>query len=129
MGINIFSPACTRMSGLGGFLTRLHALKSLFVPTQNAEKNLRVLTNQAMKNRTARPRAIDTAAWRLGSSENRKNLSAAEITRPSRLRIVREFEPGVGTSFAGRMVISGRMADVCAELDRMAQPDVHPNRH
>ncbi|MDO9359861.1 MAG: hypothetical protein Q7T70_12810 [Polaromonas sp.] len=34
---------------------------------------------------------------------------------------MREFEPGVSPSCAGRMVISGRMADVCAELDRMAQ--------
>jgi hypothetical protein len=40
---------------------------------------------------------------------------------PSRLRIVREFDANVGPACAGRMVISGRMADVCAELDRMAQ--------
>lgn len=42
-------------------------------------------------------------------------------TTPSRLRIVREFDANVGPACAGRMVISGRMADVCAELDRMAQ--------
>jgi len=40
---------------------------------------------------------------------------------PSRLRIVREFDANVSPACAGRMVISGRMADVCAELDRMAQ--------
>lgn len=40
---------------------------------------------------------------------------------PSRLRVVREFDSNVSPSCAGRMVISGRMADVCAELDRMAQ--------
>jgi len=40
---------------------------------------------------------------------------------PSRLRIVREFDANVGPACAGRMVISGRMADVCAELERMAQ--------
>jgi hypothetical protein len=38
----------------------------------------------------------------------------------SRLRIVREFDSAISSDCAGRMVISGRMADVCAELDRMA---------
>ena len=36
------------------------------------------------------------------------------------LRVVRESDPAIGAECAGRMVISGRMADVCAELDRMA---------
>lgn len=37
------------------------------------------------------------------------------------LKVVREFDSGVSPAFAGRMVISGRMADVCAELERMTQ--------
>lgn len=37
-----------------------------------------------------------------------------------RLKVVREYETGINPACAGRMVISGRMADVCAELDRMA---------
>ena len=36
------------------------------------------------------------------------------------LRIVRMVEKGQPRSSVGRMVISGRMADVCAELDRLA---------
>ncbi len=36
------------------------------------------------------------------------------------LRVVRVVEAGVATPLSGRMRISGRMADVCAELDRMA---------
>jgi hypothetical protein len=39
----------------------------------------------------------------------------------SRLRVLREFEPGSSPACAGRMVITGRMADVCAELERMSQ--------
>jgi hypothetical protein len=39
---------------------------------------------------------------------------------PKPLRVVRMMEPAGGGSTAGRMVISGRMADVCAELDRLA---------
>ena len=36
------------------------------------------------------------------------------------LRVVRVLEPSAPHAVAGRMVISGRMADVCAELDRLA---------
>ena len=38
----------------------------------------------------------------------------------STLRVVRESDAAIRPDCAGRMVISGRMADVCAELDRMA---------
>lgn len=38
---------------------------------------------------------------------------------PLPLRVVRVMEPTAERSTAGRMVISGRLADVCAELDRM----------
>jgi hypothetical protein len=47
--------------------------------------------------------------------------AAAPLRRAARpLRVVRVVEPGPLRSAAGRMVISGRMADVCAELDRLA---------
>jgi hypothetical protein len=36
------------------------------------------------------------------------------------LRVVRVLEAGQASASVGRMVISGRMADVCAELDRLA---------
>ena len=35
------------------------------------------------------------------------------------LHVVRVLEAGQARSSVGRMVISGRMADVCAELDRL----------
>jgi hypothetical protein len=38
--------------------------------------------------------------------------------RPN-LRVVHVHESGQSSAGAGRMVISGRMADVCAELDRL----------
>jgi hypothetical protein len=51
------------------------------------------------------------------------NSAAFEPDEPekARLRIVREHDAAVGSACAGRMTISGRMADVCAELERMAQ--------
>ena len=42
------------------------------------------------------------------------------LLRAAPLRVVRESDSAIGAECAGRMVISGRMADVCAELDRMA---------
>ena len=39
---------------------------------------------------------------------------------PKPLRVVRVLEPSAPRAEAGRMVISGRLADVCAELDRLA---------
>lgn len=45
-------------------------------------------------------------------------LATGPAARP--LRVVRVLEPSASRSTAGRMVISGRLADVCAELDRLA---------
>ena len=46
---------------------------------------------------------------------------------PRRLRVLREFEAGTSPSCAGRMFISGRMADVCAELERMSGAEGAPH--
>ena len=46
--------------------------------------------------------------------------SATFESKRKPLRIVRVLETGQPRSAVGRMVISGRMADVCAELDRLA---------
>lgn len=42
------------------------------------------------------------------------------VARGMPLRVVRIVEAGQTRASVGRMVISGRMADVCAELDRLA---------
>lgn len=46
--------------------------------------------------------------------------SAASAMAAKPLRVVRVFEPAAPRAGAGRMVISGRLADVCAELERLA---------
>jgi hypothetical protein len=48
----------------------------------------------------------------------RQNSPKTSAHKP--LRIVRILEIGQAPAHVGRMVISGRMADVCAELDRLA---------
>lgn len=44
------------------------------------------------------------------------------------VRVVRVVESAPPSKGAGRMVISGRMADVCAELDRMAAVEAGATR-
>jgi len=52
------------------------------------------------------------------ASPAQRRSAAAAPAKP--LRVVRVLEPSASRAVAGRMVISGRMADVCAELDRLA---------
>ena len=52
------------------------------------------------------------------SKVERQNSLKTSTQKP--LRIVRILEAGQAPANVGRMVISGRMADVCAELDRLA---------
>ncbi len=49
--------------------------------------------------------------------------SPAGVPSVNRLKIVREADSAVRRGAAGRMFISGRMADVCAELDRLVQSE------
>ena len=58
------------------------------------------------------------AGQRSGALCQRPTPGRALAHRP--LRIVRVMEAGQAPTQVGRMVISGRMADVCAELDRLA---------
>jgi hypothetical protein len=46
--------------------------------------------------------------------------SAPATHRPCHVRVLRNPEPGNGCRPDARLVISGRMSDVCAELDRLA---------
>jgi hypothetical protein len=48
------------------------------------------------------------------------NVPAAGHATHRPLRTVRVMEAGQAPGQVGRMVMSGRMADVCAELDRLA---------
>ena len=138
MGITRFSLHSPHLPLLSVLRTPLNALVALFVAghagasrTLHADNN----DNRSHNRKIVRPtvhkvpvshktQLARTAASRLFTKPC-INAARASASRPStsRLRVVREFEAGVGPSCAGRMVISGRMADVCAELERMAQTE------
>ena len=76
-------------------------------------------TNRASVFSSGRPARASSPFHRAASA----SALAARPTRPAAstpLRVVRLSEGGERPNSAGRMVISGRMADVCAELDRLA---------
>ena len=131
MGIVSFSDHFSRMPVLSVLLAPLHTLAALFVPTNRASSStlahpaakipcsaadapFKVKVEQAKHSGIASPNTCQSPAKSTRTSHFSK-------TPVSRLKIVREFDPGIGRACAGRMTISGRMADVCAELDRMEQ--------
>ena len=54
---------------------------------------------------------------------------AKPAQRQPSLRVVHVHETGQSAAGAGRMVISGRMADVCAELDRLVAMEARYRPH
>lgn len=70
--------------------------------------------------------------WLAGARRARDDSPPQRVAQPAPvqrsakpLRVVRVLEPSTPRSVAGRMVISGRLADVCAELDRLAAQEAH----
>lgn len=101
MGMTLFA--------VGALVAPLHQLLGELGRTwlgRNTSRRTRPLAVSTVTVRACAPRAVA-----LGGAHQ----------RPSRpLRVVRVAEPSGAPASAGRMVISGRMADVCAELDRLA---------
>lgn len=115
---------------LSALLAPVQALAAWFVPAQSASGQFavpagarraphqphRLVLPFAPGGGTVRrrPATAHTAAAKSGKTVSR-------MPALSRLKVVRELDSAVSPACAGRMVISGRMADVCAELERMAQ--------
>jgi hypothetical protein len=88
----------------------LFAVNALFAPLQRAVRwmgRLVALPQPQVQAAGAEPTSF-------AHCDTRRTEAA-----PRRLRVVRVVE-AAGLAGGGRMVISGRMADVCAELERLA---------
>jgi hypothetical protein len=96
-------------------------IKAHAVPNQCAERLAESVCAAHRKVSAAHPARRYTGAPRSGS-EPSTGLGGMHVNAcaASSLKILREFEPGKSRSSTGRLVISGRMADVCEVLDRMA---------
>ncbi|NQW94134.1 MAG: hypothetical protein HQ446_08890 [Polaromonas sp.] len=114
MGIASFLPVFGRTTGLSMLLAPVQALAALFVPAQSASARPRTVISPHMAYRASvQSRTTFKPAVRSKSK-------IVPVTPVQRLKIVRQFEPGARHSCTGRLAISGRMSDVCAELERMA---------
>lgn len=72
---------------------------------------------QALLQWLAAPRPAPAAATVRAAVQPSAARATMKPMKP--LRVVRVLEPSASRAVAGRMVISGRLADVCAELDRL----------
>ncbi len=100
----------------------VQSLAAWFVPAQSVTKAVRTSTRAQQMVLPFTPPPDATAVPCPATAV--RISSAKPLAKPSfrrQLRVVREFDSAVSPSCAGRMVISGRMADVCAELERMSQ--------
>jgi hypothetical protein len=84
-------------------------------------------TSRSSTERAAAPprRTVQPIAPEFVAPDSRATQSTvSSITVRKPLRVVRVIEAGQARTSVGRMVISGRMADVCAELDRLAAREI-----
>ena len=115
MKIASFLPLSDRTSGPSFLLSPIHALMAYFLPASAGSAHVRRAVDSTVCQHTpvlSHPVPKPTYPMR-----GRKAVDNSPVQR---LKVVRQFEPGVSRSCAGRLVISGRMSDVCAELERMA---------
>ena len=119
MGIAGFSPSLSVFRsvspGMSMVLGPVQALVAFFMPVQASQGSHRPLVLMPSQRMASRQNIMQ---------DTRVVVHAAASERPvSRLKVQREFEPGMARSQSGRMAISGRMSDVCAELERIAQKE------
>mgnify|MGYP000149608500 CR=1 FL=1 len=112
---------------LSVLLAPVHAVAAWFVPAQSAT-SLFAVPAQAQRRpaQLALPFASESSSGRRRPANGqcvatKIGKNASRLPALNHLRVVREFDSSVNPACAGRMVISGRMADVCAELERMVQ--------
>jgi hypothetical protein len=110
MGIVSFS----RSPILSALLGPVQVMATWFIPKQRVSRELPVpVLAQQIHHQLVLPLGVGCAT--------KAEKVASKKPGCSRLKVVRDFDSAVSPAFAGRMVISGRMADVCAELERLTQ--------
>ncbi len=102
------------------------ALSAFANPMQDFMRLLGFGTGTRRSHRAASPSTCPATQFAIKTISPHANRTGAKATIHSKsgggtaLRVVRVMEAGQSPAQVGRMVISGRMADVCAELDRLA---------
>lgn len=103
------------LTPLRGFLRRIGARARLARYARPAPGLASALAPTALKECSMLPAAETASCTRVRPTAHARTRS----NRP--LRVIRVLETGQTSAYGGKMIISGRMADVCAELERMAE--------
>lgn len=126
LGISLHSSPLGRNTTVSLLLTPLYAVMGFFAPWHNQRNQHRPLL--------APLPAVSTAPNSPGHSFSPKAANSGKFNptpqRPAspdqclhRLRVLRVTDASCTAHSAGRMMISGRFSEVCAELDRLSQQD------
>jgi hypothetical protein len=115
--VTLFAPLQCAVQWLSGGSTPARSPRTAANDARSGDRDIGehdIGKRDTVKRDTGKRHTAGSAAARVWQGPTR----AAQRQPP--LRVVRVVEPRACQAFAGRMVISGRMEDVCAELDRLA---------
>jgi hypothetical protein len=96
-------------------LSPLQSLASRWIPERRARRSASLDLHADLRYVAVRPACVQRASV---AATTPGHVSASTVVRP--LRVVRTVDAQQPGGRAGRVVLSGRLADVCAELDRLA---------
>ncbi|MBB1599227.1 hypothetical protein [Variovorax sp. UMC13] len=101
-------------------LSPLQSLASRWMPAQRARRSGGIDLHSDLHYVAVRP-----SCTAKNNDAPHTATAASRVARP--LRVVRTVDAQQPGRRAGRLVISGRLADVCAELDRLAELEAAEN--
>ena len=116
-----FPAGLPSLASLAVFKPSLHGLRRWLGGSSAAD--VRPMQRDSLRHTPRQLPAITAPKLATKSIAIHANPARARAKIPA-LRVLRVHESGQARSSVGRMVISGRMADVCAELDRLAALEV-----
>ena len=130
MGSIVFSQSPARAPHSLNWLSPIRAAFAFFAPPQTCNHRYSNLSAKPLPNSNSFFAAEASAVSKIGcpiasivlspAPKHKQIMSAKRVCQVGSLKVLREFEPGKSRSSTGRLVISGRMADVCAVLERMS---------
>jgi len=104
-------------------ISPVHAVVGFFAPWEKDLKTLPVISTTSRQITSARTQAT-TASRSIHHAANQAQFALDRSVVPAhsrrQVRVLRVMDAAIPASSAGRMVISGRLSEVCAELERLS---------
>lgn len=123
LGISLQSSPLGRNTTFSLLLTPLYAVMGFFAPWHNQRHPLLALLPAASTTSSTPGHSFSAEATNSGQFNPRPLRPASPEQCSRSLRVLRVTDASCTAHSAGRMMISGRFSEVCAELDRLSQQD------